>query len=253
VSDPRERLRLDGRRALVTGAGRGFGRRIAVDFAALGAAVAALDVDERAAEDAAREVGGLALVADVAEREQVHAAFARAEAELGGIDILVNNAGIASTTSFPDLMREEWDRVLAVDVTSMYEMCKCAVPGMRDRRFGRIVNVSSIAGKRGGGFIGRCAYATAKAAVLGFTKAVARELAAYSITANAIAPGGMDTEMTKILREDEELLAKVLAAIPLGRRGSDQDVADAAVFLVSDLADYITGETVNVDGGVLME
>jgi NAD(P)-dependent dehydrogenase (short-subunit alcohol dehydrogenase family) len=249
---------LTSRRVAVTGGGRGFGARIAEDAAASGAAVVVLDVDAEAGETCAaaiRASGGsaLAVACDVADFDTVQEAFAEIVAELGGVDVLVNNAGIVSRTPFLELTEEEWDRVLAIDYTSLFNCCKAVVPGMVDRGYGRIVNVASVAGKRGGGFLGAAAYATAKAGVIGFSKALARELAATGVTVNAVAPGAMDTEMTKVLRTDSELLARVLAAVPMGRRGTIQDVADAVLFLASDLAGYITGETIDVDGGVMME
>jgi len=249
---------LAGRRAAVTGAGRGFGDQTAVELVGLGASVAILDVDPDAAERCAARLtaGGaraIAVVCDVADDDAVQRAFATVREQLGGVDLLVNNAGIVTSTPFLETTIDEFDRLLAVDYTSMWSCCRAAVPGMIDQRFGRIVNISSIAGKRGGGFLGRTAYSTAKAAVIGFTKALARELAPHAITVNAVAPGAMDTEMTKALREDEELLARVLATIPLARRGVIQDVADAVCFLCTDLAGYVTGETVNLDGGVMME
>jgi len=249
---------LAGRVAAVTGAGRGFGEGIACELAGLGAAVVLLDVDDEAAR---RTLGkleavggrGLALACDVADFAAVQAAFGEAARTLGGVDVLVNNAGIVSFTDFLDTTEVEFDRVFAVDYTGPFNCCKAVVPGMVERRFGRIVNVSSIAAKRGGGFLGRSLYAAAKAGLIGFTKALARELAPHGITVNAVAPGGMDTEMTKRLRDDPELLAKVEAAIPMGRRGTSEDVVDAVCFLATDLAAYLTGETINVDGGVMME
>ena len=202
--------RLDGRCAVVTGGGRGFGERIALELDALGATVAVLDVDEEAARRSAGCLArGLAVACDVGDEAWVRTAFAAVRRELGTVDILVNNAGI--------------------------------------------VNVSSLAGKRGGGFLGRAAHAAAKAGVIGFTKALARELSPAGVTVNAVVPGAMDTELTKALREDADLLARVLAAIPLGERGTIQDAADAVVFLCSESASYLTGETIDVDGGVMME
>jgi NAD(P)-dependent dehydrogenase (short-subunit alcohol dehydrogenase family) len=249
---------LSGRCAVVTGGGRGFGEQAALDLARLGASVAILDVDADAAERCAARLTAegarsLALACDVADDDAVQRAFAAVHDRLGAVDILVNNAGIVSMTPFLETTVDEFDRVLAVDYTSMWSCCRAVVPGMIERRFGRIVNISSVAGKRGGGFLGRTSYSAAKAAVIGYTKALARELAPHGITVNAVAPGAMDTEMTKLLREDEELLARVLATIPLGRRGVIQDVADAVTFLCTEPAGYVTGETINLDGGVMME
>ena len=246
--------RLEGRCAVVTGGGRGFGEQIAVELDALGAAVAVLDLDAPAAERcAARLTHGLAVTCDVGDGASVQAAFAMVRRELGPVEILVNNAGIVSMTPFLELSEEEWDNVFRIDYTSMYLTCREVAGGMVERRFGRIVNLSSVAGKRGGGFLGRTVYSAAKAGVIGFTKALARELAPFCVTVNAVAPGAMDTEMTKVLREDPELLARVLSVIPMGERGTIQDVADAVVFLCSEGASYLTGETIDVDGGVMME
>jgi 3-oxoacyl-[acyl-carrier protein] reductase len=251
-------LSFAGRCAVVTGAGRGFGERIAADLAALGAAVGVLDVDgDAAGACAARlEAGGAraaAAACDVADVAGVQAAFTSIATELGPVDVLVNNAGIATFTPFLETTEEEFDRIFAVNYTGMFNCCQAVVPGMVERGYGRIVNVSSVAGKRGGGFLGRVTYSSTKAGVIGFTKALARELAPHGITVNAVAPGAMDTEMTKVLRDDEELLARVLTAIPMGRRGEIQDVSDAVCFLASDAAAYMTGETIDIDGGVTME
>jgi 3-oxoacyl-[acyl-carrier protein] reductase len=251
-------LSFAGRCAVVTGAGRGFGEQIAADLATLGAAVGVLDIDGEAAEACAAQLrasGARAAAAacDVSNLAGVQAAFASIATELGAVDVLVNNAGIATGTPFLETTEEEFDRVFAVNYTGAFHCCREVVPGMVERGYGRIVNVSSVAGKRGGGFFGRTIYSSAKAGVIGFTKALARELAPHGITVNAVAPGAMDTEMTKVLRDDQELLARVLAAIPMGRRGEIQDVSDAVCFLASDRAAYLTGETIDVDGGVTME
>ena len=249
---------LAGRCAVVTGAGRGFGEQIAVELAALGAAVGVLDVDGEAGEACAERLRAAgaraeAVACDVADFGAAQTAFAALRESLGEVDVLVNNAGVASFTPFLETTEEEFDRVFAVNYTGAFNCCKAVAPGMIERRYGRIVNISSVAGKRGGGFLGRTLYSAAKAGVIGFTKALARELAPYGVTVNAVAPGAMDTEMTKVLRDDPELLARVVGQIPMGRRGEIQDVADAVCFLASDLAAYVTGETIDVDGGVTME
>lgn len=249
---PLDLLMLSGRRALVTGAARGFGFETAMHLRSLGASVAMLDVEREHVESAAAPLAALAVSADIADAGQVRAAWEVVERELGGVDILVNNAGIASSRTLLELDYGEWSRVQAVNVDGLFHLCSLALPGMVERRFGRIVNVSSIAGLRGGGNVGRVAYATSKAAVVGFTKAVAREYARSGVTCNAVAPGGMDTEMTRALAEDPARLARVLESIPLGYRGGALDVAGAIAFLVSGLAGYITGETLIVDGGVMM-
>jgi 3-oxoacyl-[acyl-carrier protein] reductase len=251
-------LSYAGRCAVVTGAGRGFGEQIAVDLAALGGAVGVVDVDGEAAEACAGKLTAsgaraLGVECDISDAAAVHAAVSAISDALGPVDVLVNNAGIATGTPFLETTEEEFDRVFAVNYTGAFHCCREVVPGMVARGYGRIVNVSSVAGKRGGGFFGRTTYSSAKAGVIGFTKALARELAPHGITVNAVAPGAMDTEMTKVLRDDEELLARVLTAIPMGRRGEIQDVSDAVCFLASDAAAYMTGETIDIDGGVTME
>ncbi len=253
-----DKISLSGRTAIVTGAGRGFGEQISVDLAALGARVGVLDVDSEAGNACAESIrnsGGAAVsvAADVASRDEVERAFVEVRKTFGDPDILVNNAGIVSMTPFLETSVAVWDRVLAVDYTGPFICSQVAVPAMIERGYGRIVNISSVAGKRGGGFLGTSAYATAKAGLLGFTKALARELAPHGITVNAVAPGAVDTEMTKVLRTDHERLAQILSVIPTGRRGEIQDIADVVAFLASDLSSYMTGETINVDGGLLME
>jgi NAD(P)-dependent dehydrogenase (short-subunit alcohol dehydrogenase family) len=246
-------LSLAGRTALITGAGRGFGERIAHELATLGAAVGVLDLDGDSAvrvADALRN--SYALRCDISALDEVRTAFDLAETELGPIDVLVNNAGIASFTPFLESTEDELDRVFAVNLTGLFNCCRVAAPGMVERGFGRIVNISSLAGLRGGGFLGRTSYAASKAGVLGFTKALARELAPSGVTVNAVAPGAMDTEMTAVLRDDPALLERLLAQVPLGRRGSIEDDGFAVAFLCSDLASYLTGETLLVDGGAGM-
>jgi len=249
---------LEGRVAVVTGAGRGFGAQIAADLAALGAAVAVLDINQDAADESADAInaeGGtsLAVTCDISDASAMVAAAAMIEQALGPAEILVNNAGIASLRPFLETTEDEWERVFAVNYNGMFHACKAFVPHMTRIGRGRIVNLSSIAGKRGGGFLGTSAYSAAKVAVIGFTRALALELRPSGILVNCVAPGAMDTEMTAVLREKPDLLAKVVAGIPLGRRGTVQDVADAVVFLCTDLASHVVGEALNVDGGVMME
>lgn len=252
------RARLDGRVAAITGGGRGFGAAIVEQLADLGAACAVLDLSLDAAEGCARKVGqaggrALPVKVDVSDVGQVDAAFARIEAELGAPDILVNNAGVVSSVPFLELDDAEWDRVYAIDYTGVYHCCHAVIPGMKARGSGRIVNVGSVAGARGGGFLGTAAYASAKAGVAGLSAGLATELAPFGITVNTVAPGSMETEMTRPLRENAQVFPRVLAGIPLGRQGAIRHVADAVAFLASDLAALISGETLNVDGGVTMK
>ena len=195
----------------------------------------------------------LAVSGDVTSSEDVARGFATVEQTLGPISILVNNVGMASATPLPEMSREEWDTVIEVNLTSMFVCCKAVVPDLIRRQRGAIVNISSSAAKRGGGFLTTTAYASAKAGVIGFTKALARELARFGVRANCVAPAVFETDMTAILKTDQELRRRVLAAIPMGKCGQPRDVAAAVVFLASEDAAYITGETINVDGGLMME
>jgi NAD(P)-dependent dehydrogenase (short-subunit alcohol dehydrogenase family) len=252
-------MKLAGDVALITGGARGLGYATAENIAHLGGAVCIFDRDADRAREAAEQLkadyDARVVVAggDVTSRADIEAALELAERELGPVDMLVNAAGIVTMTPFAEVSEEEWDRVLEVDLTGIFLMCQIVGAGMAERGRGRIINIASLADKRGGGFLGTSAYATAKAAVMGFSKALARELAPTGVTVNSVAPGAMDTEMTKVLNEKPELLAKVVAVIPLGRRGVPREVADPITFLCTADAAYITGETVAVDGGVLME
>ncbi len=253
-----EAFSLAGRVAVVTGAGAGIGEHLAIELGALGAGVGVLDVDEDGARACAQRIeqdGGraLAVACDVSDYEGIQDAFAEVRSELGETDILVNNAGIISTARFSEMEEAEWDRIFGIDYSSLFNCCKAVVPSMTSRSYGRIVNVSSVAGKRGGGLLGTAAYSAAKAGAFGFTKALARELAPSGVTVNAVAPAAVITRMSRKFQEDPELLAKVLAGIPVGRQGTVVDISDAVTFLVSDVAGYITGETLNVEGGLLME
>ena len=249
---------LAGRCAAVTGAGRGFGEQAAFELARLGAAVAVLDIDADAAERCAARLSragarALALACDVSDDDAVQRAFEQAGAELAPVDILVNNAGIVSTTPFLELtMGGGVHPGAAIDYQHVELLpCRRSRDGRAALRAHRQHLVRRRQTRRR--LSGRSAYATAKAGVIGFTKALARELAPCGITVNAIAPGAMDTEMTRALSDDPALLARVLSVVPFGRRGVIQDVADAVAFLSSDLSSYLTGETLNVDGGVTME
>ncbi len=243
---------LDGRVALVTGASRGIGRGVALALARAGADVA-VNYHSRLADAGAvgrqiEEMGRRAVTvgADVAEATQVSAMVERVLAHLGRIDILVNNAGIAARSSTRDLVEAEWDRVLAVNLKGAFLCAHAVIPGMVARRFGRIINISSIAGQTGGR-IGPH-YAASKAGLLGLTKFMAQELAPYGITVNAAAPSGVPSDLITQGGSDPQALANR----PVGRAGTPDDVAAAVVFLASEAAGYITGQTLSVNGGLWM-
>jgi NAD(P)-dependent dehydrogenase (short-subunit alcohol dehydrogenase family) len=254
-----DRLNLAGRTALVTGAAAGIGRASALALARHGAStVILLDLDEPGTRRVAAEVEDLGAEAhahcsDVSD----FLAMAKLVDELKGnappVDLLVNAAGNVSSSPFLDLDLEEWEAVLTSHVKSVFTTCRLLVPGMIERRDGRIVNVASVAGKRGGGFLGKTAYAGAKAAVNGLTKALAREVAPLGVRVNAVNPGLTDTRRLDALRADPEVWARCLAAVPLGRVAHPAEIAGAILYLLSDASSYVTGETLNVDGGIAME
>ena len=246
-------MQLDGKVVLVTGAGQGLGEAIAAACAAAGARVGVNDLDPATATAAAERLGaaGLALPGDVSQADGPAGMVQALLDRWGRLDGLVCNAGILDTHPFLELEPAIWERVLRIDLTGVYHCCRAAIPVMLAQGGGRIVNISSVAGKRGGGLVGTAAYASAKAGVLGLTRALAREFGTRGIGVNAIAPGPAETAMAEWL--DEERRQRVLAGIPLGRLGRPPEVAAAAVFLLSDAASYIHGETLTVDGGLMTD
>jgi 3-oxoacyl-[acyl-carrier protein] reductase len=241
--------------AIVTGAGGGIGRAVARSLAAEGAPVWVWDVDEKEAAAAAAEIharSGQASyqVVDVAAGEAVRSAVARILDGHGRIDILVNNAGICRVVAIADITENEWDRVLAVNLKGTF-LCSQAVMGaMKRQRRGKIINLGSVAGKVGGIAAG-AHYSASKAAVMCFTKSLARDLAPFNVNVNAIAPGVIATDMTQAITGGD--WNKYLETIPLGRIGSVEDVAHVALFLASPRTDYLTGEIIDVNGGQFMD
>ena len=252
-------MRLEGKHALITGASQGIGRATALALAAEGADVAvnyypdeagAHRQNAEAVAVAMKNLGRRALIigADVALEEPSAAMVEQAVAEFGSLDILVNNAGILRDATLRNLTREHWDEVLDVNLGSMFNCSKPAAIHMRERGTGSIVNVASVIGLMGN--IGQTNYAAAKAGAIGFTKSLAREVAHYGVRVNAVAPGFMDTDMTRAI--DDDIREHVRRQIPLGHFGRAEDVAAAILFLASDDARYITGEVLSVNGGWYM-
>jgi 3-oxoacyl-[acyl-carrier protein] reductase len=239
--------------ALVTGASRGIGRAIALALGQEGAKVAGTATTEAGAariEDGLREIGcqGLGLILNVTDQATVDQALERMSDELGAPTILVNNAGITRDNLLMRMKDAEWDEVIDTDLGSVYRLCKACLRGMTKARKGRIVNISSVVGAMGNG--GQTNYAAAKAGMMGFTKSLAREVGSRGITVNCVAPGFIDTDMTRGL--DAAQRGHLLDGIPLGRLGDPQDVAAVVAFLASEQAGYITGETIHVNGGMYM-
>jgi len=244
---------LQGKAALVTGASQGIGRACALALAAAGAKVAVAARNEAKLNEVAAEIassGGAAAVfaLDIASEESIKSCAKAAIAHFGSIEILVNNAGITRDTLLLRMKRADWDDVIHTNLTGTFLMTQAMLSPMLKARWGRIINISSVVGETGQA--GQANYAASKAGLIGLTKSLARELASRNITANAIAPGYIETAMTAVL--DEKQRASMLAAIPLGRVGTDADIAHAVRFLASDEAAYITGHVLDVNGGMYM-
>ena len=244
-------MRLEGKFALVTGAARGIGFAIARALAREGAGVAIADLNAEGAASAAAAITNegaraIGIQADVADPASVAAMVAKIMGSFGRIDILVNNAGIGSNTPFLEIGLDEWQRIVGVNLTGAFLVAQAVAREMVKTGGGKIVNIASVSGQRGG--TGRAAYGSAKAGLIMLTKVMAVELASYGINVNAIAPGAVETEMAKFAH-DEATRAAYGYLIPMQRYGTPDEIADAAVFLASDESRYVHGHTLNVDGG----
>ena len=230
------------RTVLVTGATRGIGRAIAERFVAAGDRVATLSRGSDVPD------GVLAVPGDVTDTAAIDAGFAAIEAELGPVEVLVANAGITRDGLLMRMKEEDWDAVLTTNLKGVFNCTKAAIKYMMKQKAGKIVSISSVVGLMGNA--GQANYAAAKAGVIGFTKSVAKEVAARGINVNAVAPGFIKTDMTSVL--SDKVVEGMLTSIPLHKLGETTDIAKAVVFLVSDDANYITGQTLHVDGGMVM-
>ena len=244
---------LENQIAVVTGAGRGIGRAIALKFAKAGANVVCVSRTQENSEKVAAEVAGLgrkswALAVDVADGNAVKAAAEKILTDCGKVDILVNNAGVTRDGLLMRMSDADWDAVINTNLKGAFHFTRELFRIFAKQRAGRIINVSSVIGLIGNP--GQCNYAASKAGLIGFTQSVAKELASRSVTVNAIAPGFIETDMTSDL--NEELKGNILKAIPMGKFGAADDIAEAALFLASPGARYITGQVLTVDGGMVM-
>ncbi len=243
-------MNLEGKIALVTGASRGIGRAIAELLVERGATVIGTATSESGAAAISEYLGenGKGLALNVTDVESIEATLKTINDEFGAIDILVNNAGITRDNLLMRMKDDEWNDIINTNLTPIYRMSKAVLRGMMKKRAGRIINVGSVVGTMGNA--GQTNYAAAKAGVIGFTKSMAREVASRGVTVNTVAPGFIETDMTKALNDDQR--AATLANVPAGRLGEPREIASAVVFLASPEAAYITGETLHVNGGMYM-
>ncbi len=245
---------FSGKNILITGGSRGIGRAISLKMASLGGIIAInYTRNEEAARHTAKEIeelGGKAILVqcDVGSYQQVEAMIHQVRESMGDVDILINNAGITRDSLLMRMSEEDWDDVINTNLKGAYNCTKAVIRPMIKKRSGKIINVSSIVGLIGNA--GQSNYAAAKAGIIGFTKAIAKELAPRKINVNAVAPGFITTDMTEVL--PEELKKRMLSNIPMNQFGTPEDVAEAVAFLASERAQYITGQVIHIDGGMVM-
>ena len=241
---------MQGKIALVTGATRGIGRAVAEELVSKGAFVIGTATSEKGAESISAYLGekGKGLVLNVADQASIDAVLKQIKQEFGDIDILVNNAGITRDNLLMRMKDEEWFDILQTNLSSVYHLSKAMLRTMMKKRFGRIINIGSVVGSMGNA--GQTNYCAAKAGLIGFSKALAKEVASRGITVNVVAPGFIATDMTEVL--SEELKNNLLTQIPAGRLGEPKDIAKAVAFLASEDASYINGTTLHVNGGMYM-
>ena len=247
-------MSIAGKNVLITGGSRGIGKEIAIEFSKYGVnvAISYINNKEKAQEviDEIEKNGakGIAIKADVSKEEDVLNMVEIINNSLGQIDILVNNAGITKDNLIIRMKTEEWDDVIDTNLKGTYLCTKSVVRGMMKRRYGKIINIASVVGITGN--FGQGNYSASKAGVIGFTKSMAKELASRGVNVNAVAPGFIETDMTKNLKQDVK--DSLVKSIPMGRPGKPKDIANIVVFLASEKSDYITGQVINVDGGMVM-
>jgi len=246
-------INLEGKITLVTGASRGIGRAIAESLGKAGATVIGTATSEAGAQSisdyfAEQGIKGQGMMLNVTEQESVDSVVKTINDEYGAIGILVNNAGITRDNLLMRMKEDEWDDIMNTNLTSVFRLSKICLRGMMKARTGRIISISSVVGATGNA--GQANYAAAKAGVVGFSKSLAQEIGSRGVTVNVVAPGFIDTDMTRELSDDQR--NALLEHIPLGKLGQSEDIANAVLFLASDMADYISGETLHVNGGMYM-
>jgi 3-oxoacyl-[acyl-carrier protein] reductase len=248
-------VKLKNRVAVVTGAARGIGRAIALTFVREGVKVVLVDIDQDRLEILKKEIEknrgkAISILCDITKSSEVNKMVNQVQETFGHVDILVNNAGIIRRGTIETVTEEDWDQVIEVNLKGTFNCCKAVVEMMKQQGYGKIVNVSSIAGKMGD-ITSAPGYGPSKAGMDALTKTLARQLAPYGINVNAVSPHAIETEMSA--QWSEERRNEIIASIPLGRLGKAEDVAEAVLFLVSDEASFITGEILDVNGGALMD
>ncbi len=247
------KMNIKNRVAIVTGGGQGIGKEICLRLAENEAKIVIFDINEELSQEVVREIkakGGssLALKVDVTKYEEVNGATQQAIDKFKGIDILINNAGITKDSLLLRMKEEDWNRVLQVNLNGTFNCLKAVLRSMVKQKYGRVVNISSVIGIRGN--IGQANYSASKAGIIGLTKSLAREVGRYGITVNAVAPGFIDTAMTR--RLNKEAVDAIISQVPLQRMGKPGEVASLVTYLVSEEAAYITGEVIKIDGGMAM-
>jgi 3-oxoacyl-[acyl-carrier protein] reductase len=251
MSNPITSDALEGEVALVTGASRGIGAAIAQALGDAGATVVGTATSQGGADGISESLGdkGRGIVLNVADEASVQAALKEIQGKEGSPTILVNNAGITRDNLLMRMKQEEWDDVIATNLTGLFRMTKACLRGMMKAKKGRIINIASVIAVMGNA--GQANYAASKSGMVGFSKSLAREIGSRGITVNVVAPGFIDTDMTKVLTDEQR--ASMLNQVPLGRLGASQDIANAVLFLASEGGAYITGETLHVNGGMVMD
>ncbi len=247
-------LDFTGKKVIVTGGANGIGKAIAEGVVKAGGFVIIADLNETAAEKVRAELGeenAAVYKVDLGNSSEIREVFSRILEEQGQIHVLVNNAGIVSTVPFEEISQEEWDRIVAINLTGVYAALQVVYPAMKEAGYGRIVNTASVAGKIGGGLLGTSAYAATKSGVIGLSKAIAKAGAKYGIACNAVCPSLTKTSMTANM--GEEKYKRIVSGIPMGRPADPSEVANVILFYASDLASFVTGEVADVDGGITMD